>query len=256
VVAQPAHADIGSAVPPIQRAAAQPNGQIGAAPASVEHALADPGKPLETPAAAGHERRFGHDFSRVRVHTGTAAEQSARDVDAHAYTIGHDMVFAAGQFAPHTHQGRRLIAHELTHVVQQSRAVSPSPTLIQRTPDDKPPKKTPKSDGVDPRDPVAQSTAGIIDAVLARNQKLAQHIRDRLKGGLKIAEKGSFVQDSTDANFDAAYRKAYELSSADTVSKDTKGFFDPKTSEIHLRPYAQFGTALHEAVHRLVTGSV
>ena len=68
------------------------------------------------------EQRFGRDFSRVQVHTGAAAEQSAQDVDAAAYTVGHDLVFASGQFAPGTPQGRRLIAHELTHVVQQSGA--------------------------------------------------------------------------------------------------------------------------------------
>jgi hypothetical protein len=68
------------------------------------------------------EQRFGHDFSRVRVHAGTAAEQSALDVHAHAYTVGHDMVFGAGRFAPGTHAGRRLLVHELAHVVQQSGA--------------------------------------------------------------------------------------------------------------------------------------
>ena len=67
-------------------------------------------------------QRFGHDFSRVRVHSGGAAEQSARDVNANAYTVGHNIVFGAGRFAPGTHEGRRLIAHELTHVVQQSGA--------------------------------------------------------------------------------------------------------------------------------------
>jgi hypothetical protein len=65
-------------------------------------------------------QRFGHDFSRVRVHTDAAAERSARDVNANAYTVGHNIVFGARQFAPGTHEGRRLIAHELTHVVQQS----------------------------------------------------------------------------------------------------------------------------------------
>jgi hypothetical protein len=65
-------------------------------------------------------QRFGHDFSRVRVHSGGAAEQSAREVNAHAYTVGHDIVFGAGRFSPGTHEGQRLIAHELTHVVQQS----------------------------------------------------------------------------------------------------------------------------------------
>jgi hypothetical protein len=66
------------------------------------------------------EQGFGHDFSQVRVHADAIADQSARDVNAHAYTAGHDIVFRAGQFAPGRSTGRRLIAHELTHFVQQS----------------------------------------------------------------------------------------------------------------------------------------
>jgi hypothetical protein len=66
------------------------------------------------------EQRFSHDFSRVRVHSDTAAQQSAQDVKANAYTVGHNIVFGADRFAPATHEGRRLLAHELTHVVQQS----------------------------------------------------------------------------------------------------------------------------------------
>jgi len=120
VMATPAHAAVSEATPRIQRMSGQSNGQIGAAPASVEQALASPGRPLE-PALRQHmEQRFGYDFSRVRVHSGAAADQSARDVNAHAYTIGHDIVFGAGKFAPGTQDGRRLIAHELTHVVQQA----------------------------------------------------------------------------------------------------------------------------------------
>lgn len=64
------------------------------------------------------EPRFGHDFSRVRVHSGEAAEQSARDLNANAYTFGHDIVFGAARFAPGTQEGRRLLAHELVHVAQ------------------------------------------------------------------------------------------------------------------------------------------
>ena len=65
-------------------------------------------------------RASGMISAGVRVHTDAAAEQSARDINAHAYTVGHNMVFDAGRFAPGTHEGRRLLAHELTHVVQQS----------------------------------------------------------------------------------------------------------------------------------------
>ena len=122
VMATPVHLAVGGAPPHIQRFSGQPNGQTEAAPASVDQALASPGRPLEPALRQDMEQRFGHDFSRVRVHSSVAAEQSAQDVNANAYTMGHDIVFGAGRFAPGTHQGRRLIAHELTHVVQQSGA--------------------------------------------------------------------------------------------------------------------------------------
>jgi outer membrane protein OmpA-like peptidoglycan-associated protein len=75
------------------------------------------------------EQRFGYDFSGVRVHTGAAAAGSARDVRAIAYTVGHDIVFAEGRFAAGTSEGRRLLAHELAHVVQQEGAISAAPRV-------------------------------------------------------------------------------------------------------------------------------
>ncbi|HVZ52508.1 MAG TPA: DUF4157 domain-containing protein [Pseudolabrys sp.] len=80
------------------------------------------GAPLDTPARDFMESRFGRDFAGVRVHTDAQAAQSARAVDARAYTVGGDIVFGAGQYAPQTDAGRRLLAHELTHVVQQQGA--------------------------------------------------------------------------------------------------------------------------------------
>jgi hypothetical protein len=79
------------------------------------------------------EQRFGHDFSPVRVHSDAASEISARQVNAHAYTSGYDIVFGPGRFAPATLAGRRLLAHELTHVVQQTRETDGLQTkMIQR----------------------------------------------------------------------------------------------------------------------------
>jgi hypothetical protein len=72
------------------------------------------------------EPRFGPDFSRVRVHTDAWAVKSARALNALAYTVGRDVVFGRGQYAPQSNQGRRLLAHELTHVLQQSPAYSKS----------------------------------------------------------------------------------------------------------------------------------
>ena len=90
------------------------------APPIVQEVLRSPGQPLDPATRAFMEPRFGNDFSRVRVHTDAVAEESARDVNAHAYTVGHNVIFGPGRFAPEAHAGRRLIAHELTHVLQQS----------------------------------------------------------------------------------------------------------------------------------------
>ncbi len=88
-------------------------------PAVVHDELRAGGRPLEAETRARLEPRFGYDFSGVRVHTGAKAAESARSVNALAYTVGRDVVFGAGQYAPHTAAGERLMAHELTHVVQQ-----------------------------------------------------------------------------------------------------------------------------------------
>jgi len=71
------------------------------------------------------ESRFGRDFSDVRVHTGGRADRLARSVDARAFTTGRDVVFRSGEYSPGTESGRRLLAHELTHVVQQAGGTTP-----------------------------------------------------------------------------------------------------------------------------------
>src|SRR5215218_3364477 len=88
-------------------------------PSIVHDVLRSPGQPLDFNTRNFMEPRFGHDFSRVRVHTDAKAAESARAVNALAYTVGHDMAFGAGQYVPETSEGRRLVAHELAHVVQQ-----------------------------------------------------------------------------------------------------------------------------------------
>lgn len=78
------------------------------------------GRALDAALASDLGARFGHDFSRVRVHTDSAAAASANSMGALAYTSGANVVFGTGRFAPHTAHGRRLLAHELAHVVQQA----------------------------------------------------------------------------------------------------------------------------------------
>jgi len=99
-------------------------------------ALRGGGQPLPETARAFFEPRFGHDFSRVRVHADVQAAESARALNAQAYTVGRDVVFGAGQYAPATADGRRLLAHELTHVVQQTAVPHP---IMQKAPPPAPP---------------------------------------------------------------------------------------------------------------------
>lgn len=114
----------GSIRPAVRRSAAAAAPQsAGVAPAAVHVVLSTPGQPLAGAARAFFESRFGHDFSRVRIHHDAAAAASARAVAAHAYTVGPHVVFDTGRYAPETSAGRRLLAHELTHVVQQQAGV-------------------------------------------------------------------------------------------------------------------------------------
>lgn len=100
-------------------------------PPIVHEVLRSPGQPLDSATRAFMEPRFGHDFSRVRVHADARAAESALTVDARAYTVGGHVVFAEGRYAPRTEAGRRLLAHELTHVIQQDgRAPAPGACLM------------------------------------------------------------------------------------------------------------------------------
>jgi len=102
----------------LQRSAAGPS-EISAAPPIVNEVLRSPGQRLDGATRALMEPRFGYDFSKVRVHADRAAAESARAVAALAYTVGNEIVFGSGQYTPHTAEGQKLLAHELTHVVQQ-----------------------------------------------------------------------------------------------------------------------------------------
>jgi hypothetical protein len=97
----------------------------------VNDVLSSPGAALNPALQKEMEQRFSHDFSHVRVHFNSAADRSTRALDAQAYTVGRNIAFAAGRLAPETHQGRHLIAHELTHIVQQESVLNAPPTIMR-----------------------------------------------------------------------------------------------------------------------------
>ncbi|HMG36605.1 MAG TPA: DUF4157 domain-containing protein, partial [Blastocatellia bacterium] len=150
-----AHPAASGSAQPIQRAATRATSeQTGFR--SLRN-LAGAGRPLDSLLREQMESRFDEDFSHVRLHYDREAAKSAEQVNARAYTVGRNIVFGAGQYSPETHDGRKLLAHELTHVVQQSGGVARSAQqnvkegtanqslvqmrntqpLIQRDPDDK-----------------------------------------------------------------------------------------------------------------------
>jgi hypothetical protein len=120
----------------LQRRATSDPGR-GVAPPIVHDVLRSPGKPLDDVTRAMFEPRFGWDFSHVRVHTDARAAESARAVNALAYTVGRNIVFGQGQHSPHTSAGRHLLAHELVHVVQQrGQSISSQAPLVVNQPGD------------------------------------------------------------------------------------------------------------------------
>lgn len=107
----------------IQRKASGKNTEHTNAPGIVGQALQSSGQPLDKGTKGFMEERFGYDFSNVKIHTDTVAAKSAQSINALAYTSGNSIVFNEGQYSPGSEQGKKLLAHELTHVVQQNTSI-------------------------------------------------------------------------------------------------------------------------------------
>jgi hypothetical protein len=148
------------------------------APSIVHDVLRSSGRPLDPQTRAFFEPRFGHEFSRVRVHADARAAASARAVNALAYTIGDHVAFGHGQYAPDTPEGRRLLAHELTHVVQQ-RGVEPpnqsSPIVVGRVSSPHEHAAAANAEGQNLR-----AVPGSIDRPLLQRQPAQQSLRDQI----------------------------------------------------------------------------
>jgi hypothetical protein len=99
---------------------------VPSVPSIVHDVLRSPGQPLDMETRAFMEPRFGHDFSRVRIHTDEKASESARAINALAYTVGENIVFTHHHYQPASTSGKKLLAHELTHVVQQGETATPT----------------------------------------------------------------------------------------------------------------------------------
>lgn len=182
------------------------------APPIVNDVLRAAGEELEPGARIELESGFGRDFSHIRVHTDSRAAASATAVGARAYTVGPDIAFAAGMYAPHTAAGRRLLAHELTHVVQQGghrRADLSGLTVGSR---DAPEEHRAARGAADIR-VAAQVPVGAVAAPAVRRAEgtavVADTLSDMVSGGRRWRGTMIRTQYRTQAEADAARRGAH-----------------------------------------------
>jgi hypothetical protein len=144
-----------------------------AAPPIVDQVLSSSGRPLDKAVRDSFEPRFGCDFSKVRIHDGAHAAESALAVHAHAYTVGNDIAFAAGRYAPQSEEGRRLLAHELAHTVQQSstaqKPAETSPGAPVFTPDKNAAESASASLDTQPRGPMVENAGRTNGPALQRD---------------------------------------------------------------------------------------
>ena len=166
------------------------------------------GQPLDTATRAYMEPRFGHDFSQVRVHNDEQAAEAASTVSARAYTVGGDIVFGAQEYAPDTASGRRLLAHELTHVVQQSAGQVAG--TVQREPVDAP-------EEVPEAVPGAATSGTAMPAAEMTDEELARAIMDKQLAVL-AGWQGAL------ANFDKVLTSASDKEAKPEFAKVVKDF--------------------------------
>lgn len=188
-------------------AAPQRKESRGAAPPVVQDLLRSSGQPLDAATRAQMEPRFGQDFSCVQVHNDPQAVASARAINARAYTVGSHVVFGGGQYAPETKAGQRLLAHELTHVVQQrggagaglamrdtsdagipGPARNPQPAAAAKKPDDptlwfQDPKVAGDSTQPDRKRVFVETSLSQINAVPAVSVRFAYPLSELVSGG-------------------------------------------------------------------------
>jgi hypothetical protein len=209
----------GDVKPSINGGAARRHG--GSVPRHVGAVLTAPGDPLDASERAFLEPRFGHDLSAVRIHHDVAAERSAKQLGSLAHAAGPNIVFALGRYAPGSIQGRKLLAHEIAHVLQQGEQ---GVVAIQRQP-------APLAGILDEDEPAIVTTHQIeakIAPLLVRPTSQAAQARRDYNVSFKIAKSNlDHSHFQTDAD-----RISYAIGYLQSVLTESQGGVDPE--ELHI----------------------
>lgn len=192
----------------------------------VNEVLSTPGQPLDPSTRAFMEPRFGHDFSQVRIHTDERAGESAQAVNALAYTVGRHIVFRGGNYSPETVAGKKLLAHELTHVVQQT---SSAPALMRQA------TQTPATTSAQPTD---RRTYIIIYGSGQLNPTTGGHHQGSLEGGGNFYLAAKTKRDKLVASLGADASKHNIVFGYTPTEAEVKNFlnkkYDAPVAEVHI----------------------
>jgi hypothetical protein len=172
----------------VQRSAASTGPAV--APPVVHDVLRSPGAPLDPVARAALEPRLGHSFADVRVHADAQAAEAAQAVGALAYTVGRHVVFDAGQYRPGSPDGRRLLAHELAHVVQQRGAEAAVPGRLEVGPAGAPEEDQAERAAAGVATPLAPALVRVARVPGPTTEDMHRGIRERRRAGQSVPADG------------------------------------------------------------------
>jgi hypothetical protein len=229
--------DSSRAVPNVVSSSARPGARVLSGTQAPEQLTRSAGNTIEDGAGRFLKARFGHRFSQVRIHDDSAAHGVASTMRARAFTLGDHVFFGAGQYAPGTRSGMNLLAHELTHVLQD--AGTPFPVL----------RRAPVLSNRTTKEKVTDTIAADVDAALAASKTITSFVPEKqlkkTSGHLHTDLKGQFEKHEEES------AKASGQKSAPTpLGEVTQGFTDLRTGVIHLKDQvATVESAIHEAVH-------
>jgi peptidoglycan hydrolase-like protein with peptidoglycan-binding domain len=194
-------------------------------PSIVHEVLRSPGQPLDPVTLAFMEPRFGKDFSQIRVHTGSVAGEAARSVNSLAYTMGSDVVFGDGQYRPGMEGGRKLLAHELAHTIQQSEAGAPG---IRRKVDDGHDLKAPRFS----RTPNIELEAAFDGELLISAESHSRGIHVRLIQESLLAQGYTLPEFRADGIFGSETKAAVTRFQTDAHAVTKDGIVGPETMRL------------------------
>src|SRR4051794_2600797 len=222
---QPDSADAPARVALLRRSG---QGHVDRVPPIVHDVLRSEGQPLEASTRGFMEQRFGHDFSRVRVHNDSRAAASARAINARAYSTGSQIVFGEGQYAPGMSKGRHLLAHELAHVVQQGSSSSQRVMRAPADPTEKAHYPTQQEQEqvkpiFNPQQTAAEESGSTTVDPVTEPGKFRTEMKDCMNDYIGKVLPGAQARQSSSTSLDLPQVQ----SMADVVQKEVKKFFKP-----------------------------